>query len=66
VIVLKPIETKTLTPSDVESLARDIRELMLNELVQITSKARGQPIAMPLKDTSHGVVKASGVEGTIS
>lgn len=65
-IVLKPIETKNLTPSDVESLARDTRELMLNELVKITSKARGRPIAMPLKDTSYGVVKASGAEGTIS
>lgn len=65
-IVLKPIETKGLQPSDVEDLARDTRELMLREIVAITSKARGQPIAMPAQNSKDGVVKASGSEATLS
>ncbi|KAH9214582.1 hypothetical protein DL95DRAFT_365426 [Leptodontidium sp. 2 PMI_412] len=64
--VLKPIETKGLQPSDVEDLARDTRELMLREIVAITSKARGQPIAMPAQNSKDGVVKASGSEATLS
>jgi len=64
--VLKPIETKGLQPSDVEDLARDTRELMLREIVAITSKARGRPVAMPAQSSEDGVVKASGVEATIS
>jgi len=39
---------------------------MLKELVDLTSKARGQPIAMPAKLYGDGVVKASGVEATTS
>jgi len=64
--VLKPIETKGLTPADVEDLARDTRELMLKELVSLTSKARGRPVAMPAQNSRDGVVKASGAEATIS
>jgi len=64
--VLKPIETKGLQPSDVEDLARDTRELMLREIVAITSKARGRPVAMPAQNSGDGVVKASGAEATIS
>merc|ERR1712169_64276 len=60
--VLKPIETKGLQPSDVEDLARDTRELMLREIVAITSKARGRPVAMPAQNSGDGVVKASGAE----
>jgi len=64
--VLKPIETKNLTPTDVEDLARVTRELMLDELIQLTSKARGHPIAMPSQSSGDGVVKASGAEATVS
>merc|ERR1712093_566948 len=64
--VLKPIETKGLQPSDVDDLARDTRELMLREIVAITSKARGRPVAMPAQNSGDGVVKASGAEATIS
>jgi lysophosphatidate acyltransferase len=63
---LKPIETKNLKPSDVEDLARDTRELMLREIVSLTAKARGRPVAMPAHKSGDGVVKASGTEATIS
>lgn len=45
--MLDPIPTKGLTPADVEELTRATRETMLKELVALTEKARGQPIAMP-------------------
>jgi len=64
--VLKPIETKNLKPSDVEDLARDTRELMLREIVSLTAKARGRPVAMPAQSSGDGIVKASGAEATIS
>ncbi|TVY53218.1 putative 1-acyl-sn-glycerol-3-phosphate acyltransferase [Lachnellula suecica] len=64
--VLKPIETKNLTPADVEDLTRDTREAMLREMVNLTSKARGQPIAMPTQSNVDGVVKASGTQATAS
>jgi len=64
--VLKPIQTKGLNPSDVDDLARDTRELMLREIVALTSKARGKPIAMPAQNSGDGVVKASGAETTIT
>ncbi|PMD55173.1 1-acyl-sn-glycerol-3-phosphate-acyltransferas-like protein [Hyaloscypha bicolor E] len=64
--VLKPIETKGLKTSDVEDLTRDTRELMLREMVSLTAKARGQPVAMPVQSSGDGVVKASGAEATIS
>ena len=58
---MKPIETKNLTSADVEDLARDTRELMLRELVALTSKTERKPIAMPAQN-ADGVVKASGRE----
>ncbi|TVY32382.1 putative 1-acyl-sn-glycerol-3-phosphate acyltransferase [Lachnellula subtilissima] len=64
--VLKPIETKHLKASDVDDLARDTRELMLREMVSLTAKARGEPVAMPAENPIDGVVKASGVEATAS
>ncbi len=64
--MLKPIETKGLKTSDVEDLARDTRDLMLREMVSLTAKARGRPIAMPAQKSGDGVVKASGAEATIS
>jgi lysophosphatidate acyltransferase len=64
--VLKPIETKGLKTSDVEDLTRDTRDLMLREMVSLTAKTRGQPMAIPAKNSGDGVVKASGAEATIS
>ncbi|KAF4465366.1 1-acyl-sn-glycerol-3-phosphate acyltransferase [Fusarium albosuccineum] len=45
--VLDPIPTKDLTAADVDELTRTTREAMLNELVTVTAKARGQPVAVP-------------------
>lgn len=45
--MLDPIPTKGLTPADVEELTRATRETMLKELIALTEKARGRPIAMP-------------------
>ena len=61
-IVLKPIETKGLTAADVDSLTQTIRESMLEELMSLTAKARGQPIAIPAQNSGGGVVKATGVQ----
>lgn len=66
VAVLKPIETKNLQHSDVEDLTRDTREMMLREIVGLTERQRGQPIAMPTQNGTNGVVKASGTEATLS
>jgi len=64
--VLKPIETKGLKTADVEDLTRDTRDLMLREIVSLTAKTRGQPMAIPAQNSRDGVVKASGAEATIS
>ncbi|PNP37461.1 hypothetical protein TGAMA5MH_10564 [Trichoderma gamsii] len=50
--VLAPIPTANLTPADVDELTRETRELMLSELISLTEKARGQPIAMPATNGS--------------
>lgn len=62
--MLKPIETKNLTSADVEDLARDTREVMLKELVALTSRREGKPIAMPAQN-ADGVVKATGAEAQV-
>ncbi len=51
-----------MTAADVDGLARDTRELMLKELMSLTARARGQPIAMAEQTSGDGAVKASGVE----
>jgi lysophosphatidate acyltransferase len=51
-----------LTSEDVESLTQNVREDMLKELVSLTAKARGEPIALPAKSSRDGVVKASGAK----
>ncbi|KAL7903128.1 hypothetical protein HDV63DRAFT_363119 [Trichoderma sp. SZMC 28014] len=50
--VLAPIPTANLTTADVDELTRETRELMLSELISLTEKARGQPIAMPATNGS--------------
>lgn len=63
--VLKPISTKGLTAADVEDLTRDTREKMLEEVIALTAKQRGQPMGMSAQQ-GNGVVKASGTEATIT
>lgn len=60
--VLKPIETKGLTAADVDSLTQTVRESMLEELMALTAKARGEPIAIPAQNQGDRVVKATGVK----
>ena len=46
-----------------------MRELILKEHIALTAKARGKSIAMAAAKVPRqqdGVVKASGVEGTVS
>ncbi|RDW65259.1 1-acyl-sn-glycerol-3-phosphate acyltransferase [Coleophoma crateriformis] len=64
--VLEPIPTKNLTAADVEDLTRDTRELMLREIISLTAKQQGKPIAMSAHQNGDGLVKASGAEATIS
>ena len=62
--MLPPIDTTKLKASDVEDLARDTRELMLKEIVQLTAKQRGRPVAMPARIPGDDIAKASGVDAT--
>ncbi|OAQ70125.1 acyltransferase domain-containing protein [Pochonia chlamydosporia 170] len=59
--VLDPIPTKNLTAADVDELARTTRELMLTELLALTEKARGRPIAVPAS-AGNSSAKSSGVD----
>lgn len=56
-LVLEPIPTKGLTAADVDQLCTKTRQIMLEEIINITYKTRGQeaPIAA-------STVKASGVD----
>ncbi|KAH9887473.1 acyltransferase-domain-containing protein [Xylariomycetidae sp. FL2044] len=63
--VLDPIPTTGLTAQDVDELARSTRELMLKEMVALTEKVQKRPISMPV-DNGDGVIRASGVEATLS
>ena len=58
---MEPIPTKGLEAADVDELTRTTRELMLNELVSLTAKARGQPIAVPASN-GNSTGKSSGVD----
>ncbi|CAL3968669.1 hypothetical protein PZA11_004674 [Diplocarpon coronariae] len=64
--VLKPIETKDLQHADVEDLTRDTRELLLQEIVALTTKARCHAIAMPAENSANGAVKANGLGAILS
>lgn len=64
--VLKPIETKTLKPADVEDLTRDTRELMLKEIVSLTEKQRRQQVVIPVQNGGDRFVKASGTKTNVS
>lgn len=58
-VVLDPIPTAGLTAEDVDELTRSTRELMLQEILSLTQKARNQPIAVPVS-SGNGVIKSSG------
>jgi lysophosphatidate acyltransferase len=58
---LDPIPTKDLTSADVDELTRTTRELMLTELLTLTEKARGRPIAVPASAEASSA-KSSAVE----
>ncbi|KAK7940924.1 acyltransferase [Apiospora aurea] len=64
--VLDPIPTTGLTAADVDELTRSTREVMLQELVALSSKAQKRPMPVPSSNGGNGVVKASGAEATIS
>ncbi|KAK8049921.1 hypothetical protein PG994_011651 [Apiospora phragmitis] len=64
--VLDPIPTSGLTAADVDELTRSTREVMLEELVALSSKAQKRPMAVPSSNGGDGVVKASGAEATLS
>ncbi|KAI0994637.1 hypothetical protein K3495_g13545 [Podosphaera aphanis] len=55
--VLAPIETKNLTPTDVDDLARDTYDLMLKELNLLTSKVRSH---LAVHTKNEVLVEASG------
>ncbi|KFZ01700.1 hypothetical protein V501_09854 [Pseudogymnoascus sp. VKM F-4519 (FW-2642)] len=66
--VLKPIETKNLTSEDVDELVINTRNTMITTMAELTAKQRGKPVHIDPKLglSKVGVVKASGVEATMS
>lgn len=58
-VVLDPIPTAGLTAEDIEELTRSTRELMLQEIISLTQKARGQAITVPAR-SGNGVAISSG------
>jgi len=63
--VLDPIPTKGLTSADVDELARTTRDLMLRELVALSEKAQGRPMAMPADSYAPAKAKSSGIDTTV-
>ena len=59
--MLEPIQTTGLTAADVDGLTSSTRALMLKELIDLTEKVRGQPVAMSTAQHMNGVTKATGV-----
>ncbi|KAG5919804.1 hypothetical protein E4U61_000553 [Claviceps capensis] len=57
--VLEPISTKGLTASDVDELTRTTRDLMLRELLALTSKAHGRPVPVPAASSNNHYAAAS-------
>jgi lysophosphatidate acyltransferase len=62
--VLDPIPTEGLTTADVDELTRSTRDLMLKELVALSEKAQGRPMAMPADPQAPAKATASGVDVT--
>ncbi|KAH7162290.1 hypothetical protein B0J13DRAFT_5144 [Dactylonectria estremocensis] len=59
--ILDPIPTTELTAADVDELTRSTREDMLKELVKLTAKAQGRPVAVPAELT-NSTAKSTGIE----
>ncbi|KAG5980904.1 hypothetical protein E4U55_003507 [Claviceps digitariae] len=59
--VLDPIPTKGLTAADVDELTRTTRDLMLKELLVLTSKAQGRPMTVPASNHNNSA-KSSSVD----
>ncbi|TFA97687.1 putative 1-acyl-sn-glycerol-3-phosphate acyltransferase [Trichoderma ghanense] len=62
--VLPPIETKNLTSADVDELTQSTRDLMLKELISLTEKARGQPIAVPASLNGNATGRSTAVDAS--
>jgi lysophosphatidate acyltransferase len=60
-LVLDPIPTKGLTAADVDDLARTTRDLMLRELITLSEKAQGRPMAFPANE-QPAQARSSGVD----
>ncbi|RFU79145.1 1-acyl-sn-glycerol-3-phosphate acyltransferase [Trichoderma arundinaceum] len=60
--VLAPISTTNLTPADVDELTQSTYELMHRELLSLTEKARGQPIAVPASLNGSSTAKSTAVD----
>ncbi|OPB43035.1 1-acyl-sn-gylcerol-3-phosphate acyltransferase (Lysophosphatidic acid acyltransferase) [Trichoderma guizhouense] len=59
--VLRPIPTTNLTSADVDELTQSTRELMLKELISLTEKARGRPIAVPTSLNGNFTGKSTAI-----
>lgn len=60
-LVLRPIPTTNLTSADVDELTQSTRELMLKELISLTEKARGRPIAVPTSLNGNSTAKSTAI-----
>jgi len=63
--VLDPIPTEGLTAADVDELTRSTRSTMLRELVTLSEKAQGRPMAMPADSNAPAEATASGADVTV-
>ncbi|KAI9866693.1 MAG: hypothetical protein M1830_005923, partial [Pleopsidium flavum] len=59
---LPPISTTNSTPVDVEDLTRRTREIMLEELVNLTESTRGQKVTTSKAAQADGAPKTSSAE----
>ncbi|KAK4106724.1 acyltransferase-domain-containing protein [Parathielavia hyrcaniae] len=63
--VLDPIPTTGLTAADVDNLTLSTRELMLNELIALTARARAQFTTETLRRDADGIATATGSDTRI-
>ncbi|GAB1320763.1 1-acylglycerol-3-phosphate O-acyltransferase [Madurella fahalii] len=64
--VLDPISTEGLTAADVDQLTIKTHELMLKEMIALTERARGKPLADGTNGATNGVGMATGAEARVS
>jgi lysophosphatidate acyltransferase len=58
--VLRPIETKGKTKEDVDELLKEVRDVMLEALVELTEVARRDGVALKREEAVNGRAVASG------